>query len=73
MREEVLEYFQSQGGSVKKTAIYIHFVLEHHEEIPKILEEFVADELITHKGEGHLILTGKGKKALVRLQGLRDR
>jgi predicted transcriptional regulator len=73
MREEVLEYFQNQGGSVKETAIYIHFVLEHHEEIPDILAEFVEEGLIIHKEDGHFMLTGKGKKALIRLQSLRDR
>ena len=69
IKEEVLQYFQAQGGSVKETAIYIHFALEHHEEIPDILEEFAAEGLITHKAESHLMLTDKGKKALARLHG----
>ncbi len=70
IREEVLQYFQDQSGEVKKTAIYIHFVLEHHEEISVILEEFAAEGLIQHKDEGHIALTEKGKKALRRLQKL---
>jgi len=69
IKEEVLQYFQSQGGSVKETAVYIHFALEHHEEIPDILEEFLAEGLIMHKVEGYLMLTEKGKKALKRLYG----
>lgn len=72
IREEVLEYFQDQGGEVKETAVYIHFVLEHHEEIPEILEEFAADGLIQRKGEGHISLTEKGKKALLRLRKLKE-
>lgn len=71
IREEVLQYFQDQGGDVKKTAIYIHFVLEHHEEISDILEEFAADELIQHRDEGHMTLTRKGKKDLLRLRKLK--
>ncbi len=67
IKEEVLQYFQDQGGSVKETAIYIHFALEHHEEIPDILEAFMAEGLITHKAESHLTLTEKGKKILARL------
>ena len=65
---EVLQYLKAQGRSVKVTAIYIHFALEHHEEIPDILEEFMDEGLITHEAEGHLMLTEKGKKALSRLQ-----
>lgn len=68
LKEEVLEYFQNQGGEVKETSIYIHFVLEHHEEIPDILEEFAAEGFIQPKGEGHLLLTTKGKKTLQRLR-----
>jgi Mn-dependent DtxR family transcriptional regulator len=62
--EEVLQYLQGQGGEVKETAIYIHFVLDHHEEISEILEELAEDGFIQHKGEGHMTLTRKGKKAL---------
>ncbi len=68
VREEVLQYFQDQGGEVKETAVYIHFVLGHHEEIPEILEGFTAEGLIQHKGQGYLSLTVKGKKALLRLR-----
>jgi len=67
IKEEVLQYFQ-----VKGTAIYIHFALEHHEEIPEILEEFSAEGLITHQPDGHLLLTKKGRKALARLRQLRE-
>lgn len=68
IREEVLQYFQDQDGEVKETAIYIHFALEHHEEIPDILEEFAAEKLIEQKTDGHLLITEKGKKALARLR-----
>lgn len=73
IKEEVLQYFLDQGGEVKETAVYIHFVLEHHEEIPQILEEFTKDDFIQHKDGGHMILTKKGRKALLRLQELRAR
>jgi len=72
IKEEVLQYFQDHDGEVKGTAIYIHFALEHHEEIPEILEEFSAEGLITHQPDGHLLLTKKGRKALARLRQLRE-
>lgn len=71
LRKEVLQYLTDQGGEVKGTAIYIHFALEHHEEIPDILDEFAAEGLIQPQADGHLVLTKKGEKAMARLQGLR--
>jgi predicted transcriptional regulator len=67
LKKEVLQYLADQGGEVKGTMIYIHFALEHHEEIPDILDEFIAEGLVQSQPDGHLLLTKKGERALVRL------
>ncbi|MDT7043568.1 hypothetical protein [Candidatus Nitronereus thalassa] len=72
LREEVLQYLKDQGGPAKHTAIYIHFALERHEDIPDILDEFFSEGLIQRKGDSHVILTRNGKKALERLKRVKE-
>ena len=72
LKEEVLQYLEDQDGPAKHTAIYIHFALEHHEEIPDILDAFSEEGFIQRQADGHVLLTRKGRKALERLKRVKE-